>query len=176
MRLGLLLGVLAFLVAGGIMNAILGNANDAMNYALFAGILAFAGGMDLERKGNESTDNPAPTEYALPLPAAYSLLRNTVAAYHHGGSFFFIRLDAPGSRQLVAALSFSEPRSLLSSEQLARQIVLTARLTPSASGVALSLRWEVYAQLNRDSCTEVIRDLSTAIDQALRSASAGAYN
>ena len=177
MRLGLFLGIPVFLLVGGTMNALLGtgHAGDALSYALIGGGLACAAGIYLERKQHAETDNPAPVEYPLSLPEAHTLLRNTVAAYHRGGDWFVIRLDAPASGQLVAALSFSENRSLLSSDQLARQIVLNARLTPSGTGTSLSLRWEVYAQLNRDSCDGVIQDLSAAIERHLRMASAGVH-
>jgi hypothetical protein len=177
MRLGLFLGIPVFLLVGGTMNALLGtgHAGDALNYALIGGALAFAGGMYLERKQHAETDNPAPIEYPLTVAEAYVLLRNTIAAYHRGGDWFMLQLDAPSAGQVVASLSFSENRSLLSSEQLARQIVLNARLTPTSTGTSISLRWEVYAQLNRDSCDGVIQDLSAAIDRHLRLASLGAH-
>lgn len=172
MRLALWFGIAAFLVAGGLFNAIAHSAESVLGLALMVGVAAACYGAHLQNEQEKTTDNPDQKLYYLSRVTAFHRIKDLLVNYKaNNEQWTFTRLD-PDSGQITATLVFNEqmaafgPMPQLPNQT--RRLTLNISLTsPNPGQTAVQLNWSVASPINRDNCDSIITHLTNQIDLSL---------
>lgn len=169
MGLGIGLGVIVFLLTGGVVHAVIDDANQSMWVALAAGVGSFAYGYHLTEENHKRKCNPAPRMSPLDWPQAFSTTYNVITATSFGTDWWTLRVADSAAGVIVAVLQFYEYDT--NGQAMPRQVVLHVRLGPgsqSGQGTSVAFQWETHSGLNRRRCHEVIDEMTSALHSALQ--------
>ena len=168
MGIGIVLGIMAGLVAGAMNFGATKDANGAFIPAFIVGIGVFAFCKYQEDKGNKMRDKPGSFVTQLRMEQAFGVVKQVLTESHMGERFWSIRSVEPESWRIVATINWQE---YIGEQvgQAVRQVTVTATLSPSGdSATAVDLDWQVNSPLNRGQVNELIDGTTAAIKHELK--------
>lgn len=161
MGLGIVFGVIAFLVVGAITSHL--TSSSGLFPAFLAGIAGVAWGVHVTNENRKITDNPPQYISSLTPEQAFLAIRELIINSYFGTNWWTIRSENVAGGSIDASLSFTEDYGQ-SVGVLMRQVVLHVNIGSTPEGWAsVRLKWHVMSPVNSSKCDEIISALTQAI-------------
>lgn len=167
MGAGIILGILAALIAGGVANEVMHDPNRAFGPAILAGGVVFWFFKNQEDKANQARDKPTEFLVRVSMPEAFGYVKQLLTESHMGDTWWSIRSMDPEGGKITAVMSWKEYMGDQIGEA-SRQLVLSASFYPGSETTTMIIfHWDVVSALNRSQANQVIDQFTAAVKNGL---------
>lgn len=167
MGAGIVLGIIAALIAGGVANEVMHDPNRAFGPAILAGGLVFWFFKNQEDKANEARDKPTEFLVNVGMAEAFGFVKQVLTESHMGDTWWQIRSVDPEAGKILAIMSWKEYIGDQVGEAT-RQITLNASFYPGTENkTMLVFQWDVVSSFNRNQANQVIDQFTAAVKNGL---------
>lgn len=167
MGAGIVLGIIAALIAGAVSNEVMHDPNKAFGPALIAGGLVFWFFKNQEDKGNQERDKPTEFLVNVGMAEAFGFVKQLLTESHMGDTWWNIRSIDPEAGKITAVMSWKEYMGDQIGEA-SRQIVLSAAFYPGTENKTMIVfSWDVVSSMNRSQANQVIDQFTAAVKRGL---------
>lgn len=168
MGIGIVLGIIAALIAGAVSNELLHDPNRAFGPAILVGGAVFWFFKNQEDKGNAERDKPTSFVANVGMAEAFGYVKQVLTESHMGDTWWQIRSMDPEAGRITAIMSWKEYIGDQVGEAT-RQIVLTAVFMPSGehNKTVITFSWDVVSSLNRGQVNQVIDQFTASVKAGL---------
>ncbi|HNC90558.1 MAG TPA: hypothetical protein PL000_16620 [Anaerolineales bacterium] len=167
MGAGIVLGIIAALIAGGVANEVMKDPNAAFGPAILVGGAVFWFFKNQEDKANEARDKPTEFLVNVGMAEAFGFVKQVLTESHMGDTWWQIRSIDPEAGKILAITSWKEYIGDQVGEAT-RQITLNASFYPGTENkTMLVFQWDVVSSFNRNQANQVIDQFTAAVKNGL---------
>lgn len=167
MGAGIVLGIIAALIAGAVSNELMHDPNRAFGPAILVGGAIFWFFKNQEDKANQARDKPTEFLVNVGMAEAFGFVKQVLTESHMGDTWWQIRSIDPEAGKITAIMSWKEYIGDQIGEA-SRQIVLSAAFYPGTENkTMIVLQWDVVSSFNRNQANQVIDQFTAAVKNGL---------
>jgi hypothetical protein len=167
MGAGIVLGIIAALIAGAVSNELMHDPNRAFGPAILVGGAVFWFFKNQEDKANQARDKPTEFLVNVGMAEAFGFVKQVLTESHMGDTWWSIRSMDPEAGKITAVMSWKEYIGDQIGEA-SRQIVLTAGFYPGRDNkTMITFQWDVVSSFNRNQANQVIDQFTAAVKNGL---------